>query len=82
MTEQTRLSTKGQIVIPKKIRDTLGIKPGSRLFISVESGNIVIKKTEKTVWDFVGFAGRALSPTDEEHLAAAGLSRHVLHGDD
>jgi AbrB family looped-hinge helix DNA binding protein len=41
------LSECGQIVIPKKARDALGLKAGSRLQISIESGRLVIEKKVK-----------------------------------
>lgn len=40
------LTTKGQVTIPKKIRETLGLEPGSKVDFDVdEQGRIVICKT-------------------------------------
>lgn len=33
-----KVSSKGQIVMPKKVRDTLGIKPRQKVFIKAEQG--------------------------------------------
>ncbi len=43
---KARISPKGQIVIPKVIRDKLGIKPGETLLIDEEDGKIVIEKCD------------------------------------
>jgi AbrB family looped-hinge helix DNA binding protein len=39
---ETRLSTKGQIVLPGKIRERLGLKPGDSLEASIEAGRVVL----------------------------------------
>ncbi len=39
---QTRLSTKGQVVLPKPIRRRLGLQPGDPLDASLEGGRIVL----------------------------------------
>jgi AbrB family looped-hinge helix DNA binding protein len=39
----TRLSSKGQIVIPEDIRDRLGLKPGAQ-FVVLGEGDVVILK--------------------------------------
>ncbi len=46
----TKVSTKGQVVIPKELREALGIKPGDELLM-VRSGDriIVMKKPESFV---------------------------------
>ncbi len=42
------VATRGQVTIPKKIRDELGIKPATVLEFSVKNGAIVaVKKTEE-----------------------------------
>lgn len=44
-----RVTTKGQVTIPKEIRDTLGIEPGDEIaFEAVESGYKIQKKQPTT----------------------------------
>jgi AbrB family looped-hinge helix DNA binding protein len=42
----TKASSKGQIVIPTRIRKQLGIREGSVFAIAAEKGMIVLKKVE------------------------------------
>ncbi len=44
---QTRVSTKGQVVLPAAIRHKLGISAGDPLDISVEQDRIVLTATPK-----------------------------------
>ena len=44
--EFTRASSKGQIVIPTKIRKKFDIREGSVLAVAAENGMIVLKKVE------------------------------------
>ncbi len=41
--EVTAVSTKGQVVIPKSVRDTLDLKTGSKLMIFTDGENILLK---------------------------------------
>ena len=46
---------KGQVVVPKDIRDYIGIKPGSDIIFEIKDGSVVIKSPvdpEKFVEDF------------------------------
>jgi AbrB family looped-hinge helix DNA binding protein len=45
----TRLSTKGQVVLPSRLRAKLGLQPGDELDTDVEDGRIVLtpKKRRK-----------------------------------
>jgi AbrB family looped-hinge helix DNA binding protein len=40
---QTKISTKGQVVLPGPVREKLGLRPGDPLDVSLEGGNIVLK---------------------------------------
>ena len=42
--ETTKMSSKGQVVIPEQIRDRLGLKTGSK-FIVIADKDVVILKT-------------------------------------
>ena len=43
----TKLSVKGQITVPKQIRDTLGLKPGMLVDFAVnKDGEVVIHKAD------------------------------------
>lgn len=44
MTEITKISSKGQVVIPSKIRDELSLDVGSRLAVTRFDGIILLKK--------------------------------------
>jgi antitoxin PrlF len=44
---QTTLTSKGQVTIPKHIRDSLSLEPGCKLIFDVnDSGELVLRKNE------------------------------------
>ncbi|HQA97944.1 MAG TPA: AbrB/MazE/SpoVT family DNA-binding domain-containing protein [Clostridia bacterium] len=43
LTEVTAISSKGQIVLPKAIRDSLALQPGSKLMVLSDGENILLK---------------------------------------
>ena len=45
-----RVSSKGQIAIPKPIRDQLGLKAGTDLAVRVEGGDVVLQKVGADSW--------------------------------
>ena len=44
MIAATKMSTKGQIVIPKKLREKLGLQPGDPLAMAVDGDRLVLRK--------------------------------------
>jgi antitoxin PrlF len=66
----TTVTSKGQVTIPKRVRELLGIGPGSKIdFQRGEDGRIVLVKVEKKTRPnrfarLRGHAGKGLS-TDE-----------------
>ena len=55
---EVTLAERGQIVIPKEMRDELGIKPGTRLQIRVIDGRLLIEK--KVALDLSRWVGKAI----------------------
>lgn len=65
--ESVRLSTKGQLVLPKPVRDALRLKPGHRLSIAVEGRRIVIEPEKGAAtggWQPLNPARRRLSTSE------------------
>ncbi|MEQ8765770.1 MAG: AbrB/MazE/SpoVT family DNA-binding domain-containing protein [Planctomycetota bacterium] len=55
----SRLSVKGQLVIPKEIREHLGLRPGDRLaFVILDDGEVVIRPAVVDVRDLKGIVER------------------------
>lgn len=74
----TKMTTKGQVTIPKRLRDYLGLKPGSVVEFELAAGGEVVLKTaeepKKGRFDaLLGSAKRGMT-TDE--------IMRLLRGDD
>jgi len=53
---RTRIGQKGQVVILKEIRDKVGIREGSEVFVSVgNEDEIVIKKSSPSTQSYVDY---------------------------
>jgi AbrB family looped-hinge helix DNA binding protein len=44
MLSSAKLSTKGQIVIPKAVRDTLGLEAGDSMLFAVDGDRVIVRK--------------------------------------
>jgi AbrB family looped-hinge helix DNA binding protein len=44
---QTKVSTKGQVVLPSPLREKLGLKPGDPLDARLEGGSIVLTPRQR-----------------------------------
>lgn len=53
MDERARLTSKGQVTIPKRVRDALGLHTGDEVVFRVERSRAVVAKTP----DFLELAG-------------------------
>ena len=73
--DMTKVSEKGQIVIPKEVRDKLGLKTGSKLIIIATSDLMIMQKAELVgermrAWEIVN---RARSLAEKLGLRKLGL---------
>jgi len=60
--KMSRVSNKGQITIPKEIRETIGVEPGDMIAYEVDRGGVVLKR----VGPFDAAFHAALSQTLDE----------------
>jgi AbrB family looped-hinge helix DNA binding protein len=66
----TKISSKGQVTIPKKIRDFLGVKPGDTLEFDVVDGNVIVRLSERPSNSILGIG---LKVKEKLGLSAADL---------
>ncbi len=61
-----RISKKGQVVIPKDIRKSLGIEPGDRVVFIVTQHGVLLQKEPESPFD--KYFGFLKSPASSEEL--------------
>lgn len=44
MTETMKVGAKGQIVIPQSVREELGVRPGDRVSVRAEDGEVRVRR--------------------------------------
>lgn len=54
-----KLGTKGQIVIPKGVREYLEVKPGDRVEFSIRDGEVLVRPALVDIRDLKGLLRRA-----------------------
>ncbi|MBI2103429.1 AbrB/MazE/SpoVT family DNA-binding domain-containing protein [Candidatus Woesebacteria bacterium] len=65
MLNLTTISQKGQIVVPKKFRDSLGLKPSDVLKVSKEKNRLVMEPVDSLEQMFGAFkAKKAIAKSD------------------
>jgi AbrB family looped-hinge helix DNA binding protein len=74
----TKLSTKGQVVIPEEIRDRLGLKSGAQ-FVVLGEGDVVILKVIQApeIADFDEIVGRARIAAKQAGLRKRDISQAI-----
>ncbi len=48
------ITSKGQVTIPKKIRDKLGLKPGDKVDFEVEKGDLKVSRKKYSIEETFG----------------------------
>ena len=66
----SRLSSKGQVTIPKDIREAIGLEPGNMIAYEVQNGSVILSRVEAFDAAFHEALSKTLeewdSPEDEE----------------
>ena len=65
----TRLSSKGQVVIPEEIRTALGLEPGARFVVLSDKDVVILKRIDAPAREEV----RALAAKIRKHARQAGI---------
>ena len=56
MEQRARITSKGQVTVPKKVRDALGVRAGDSLVFEVEDGGAKVRVVRKPV-SFADYEG-------------------------
>jgi AbrB family looped-hinge helix DNA binding protein len=51
------MSSKGQLTVPKEVRDELKLATGTQLYISVRDGELVARPKNRNIADLAGILG-------------------------
>ncbi len=66
------ITSKGQITLPKQVRDTLGVSPGDRVdFVRLEDGAFAIVPATHSVKSLQGVLGKRAKPVTLDEMEAA-----------
>ena len=65
MDAAARVTSKGQVTVPKAVRDALGIKEGDKVVFRVEGNRAVLARTP----DFLDLAGSLRVPAAKRNVA-------------
>lgn len=68
----TRMSPKGQVVIPKEVRDLLKMTPGRKLAVGVEAGRVIMEPL-----DALSEISRIAETLSQGNNSDAGIDRLV-----
>ncbi len=73
MDVQARLTSKGQVTIPKPVRDALGLGEGDAVVFTIEDGRASIARSD----DLIALAGAVAVPTGVRGLAWSDVLRRA-----
>ena len=66
----SRISSKGQVTLPKKVRDTIGVRPGDTVVYELAAGVVTLRRVAPLDVAFHQAVGATLdewaSPEDDE----------------
>jgi AbrB family looped-hinge helix DNA binding protein len=85
--ETTKLSSKGQVVLPKPVRETLGWTQGMEFRIEANEQGVLLRPlrcfqptTLREVIGSAGYSGRRMTTADMQSAIRKGLKGRRAHG--
>jgi antitoxin PrlF len=74
------VTSKGQITIPKPVRDGLGVESGDRVeFVELEPGVYTVVAATRDIRDLKGMIPKPAKPVSVEEMNKA-IRRHAVRG--
>ena len=68
---KSRITRKGQVTIPKAIRDCLGVKEGEKVLFVMRGEDVVLKVIKGTILDLKGSVQPSAHPEDFSKIRQA-----------
>ena len=66
------ITSKGQVTLPKPVREALGVHPGDRVnFVRMEDGNYAVLPATRTVMQLKGILRKPAKPVSLEEMDQA-----------
>lgn len=65
--ETSLMTTKGQVVVPARLRKKYGIEPGKKIAFFEENGSIVLKPMDESFFSQYAGMFKTSAPTKEEY---------------
>jgi antitoxin PrlF len=69
------MTSKGQLTIPKEVRDQLNLSEGTRFYVTVRNGEIVAMPKNRRLADLAGILGR---PPSGETLTVEEIDEAIM----
>ena len=84
MEKKTTVGPKGQVVIPKEIRDKIGIKEYSEVIVNIIDDSVIIKKLKPESVTYVDYycttySKKLTKKIDVKKIAEEQYERNFLH---
>jgi antitoxin PrlF len=83
MGHHATITSKGQMTVPKAIREALNIKPGDKCYVWVRDGEMIVVPRNKSLADLAGILGEppygaGATIDDLSNAAMDDVAKHVM----